>query len=279
MSIIIANAGHKVVATIAERDGLVKRFDGMRAYVKDATADVVLGGGAAEYIWDGAAERWTITWAERKADLKFVTETKTIVGTAVTADYPINDNAVWGAYVMNNQDIILGDVFPSVSGSTIDLGTNEFEGETLIFTYAHGSMSTEMQDIWESKASKDYVDARFEELGLKEDETGKIHKNIEVDTTSFSVKETEDEEDLNLQTQQVFVLDGIKNRVMAFDNQPGEGKAMTIVIKFKGKGGTITWPAGVLWHNDEEPELADTYTLVVLMWDGEEWIGNVGMKR
>ena len=52
-----------------------------------------------------------------------------------------------------------------------------------------------------------------------------------------------------------------------------------MVIKFKGKGGTITWPPGILWADDKVPVLSDTFTVVVLLWDGEEWVGSTGLKR
>lgn len=45
----------KVVATIAERDAITEKFEGLHVLVKDATADPSVQAGAATYIFDGTA--------------------------------------------------------------------------------------------------------------------------------------------------------------------------------------------------------------------------------
>lgn len=50
-----ANASTHVVATIAARDALTPTQEGERAFVRDASGDSTVTGGAAEYIWDGSA--------------------------------------------------------------------------------------------------------------------------------------------------------------------------------------------------------------------------------
>jgi|GEM_PF-7056896 len=50
-----ANASTHVAATIAARDVLTPTQEGERAFVRNASGDSTVTGGAAEYIWDGSA--------------------------------------------------------------------------------------------------------------------------------------------------------------------------------------------------------------------------------
>lgn len=53
-------------------------------------------------------------------------------------------------------------------------------------------------------------------------------------------------------------------------------RAITAVIKIKGKAGNLSWPGTIVWNNSTAPILGTTSTIVVLYWDGTEMIGIQG---
>lgn len=154
MAIIVANDGSRYVDTIAERDAIptAQRFMGMRVLVKDATADPVFGGGQVQYIWDKSVLAWSPMWADKKPELNFATEEKTIVAGKVTADNVIKDNLVWSARVVDLQGVILGDAQVTIEGKDLTLNTQDYNGMLLHYTYAYGEMTTELLGIWGEKA-------------------------------------------------------------------------------------------------------------------------------
>lgn len=148
MAILIANTGNKTVQTIANRNALEKKHDGMQVTVLDAIADVNVGIGSAGYQWDEAGLRWVLIWKGSKDELTFRSEAKVLSGGKVTADQYPQNSLVWGATVRDNTGLILRDVEPSVSLKVIDIGTTQFDGETLHYTYAHGSIVANASPIY-----------------------------------------------------------------------------------------------------------------------------------
>jgi len=140
MSKLIFNTGNTRVGTIAERDAIVKRFDGMQVSVTDATGDSLLGGGMARYEWIALESRWALVWSDIKKTVAFISEQLTIENGAVTAShYPINAT-VWGALVFDADGVIIADVKPIVVGNVINIGSNDFDGEKLYCSYAYSEM-------------------------------------------------------------------------------------------------------------------------------------------
>lgn len=169
MSILIANDGSRVVDTIASRDAIPKRFSGMEVTVRDATADPEFGGGTVTYRWDSQGSRWLPVWSELRPDLSFTTEEKPIVDGQVVADHPPKDQKVWSAFVIHAETgEVLADAVPTVSSQTLQLGGSQFDGHRLRFTYAYGSMSTQLAQIWSQKADIHYVDQKIAELEIPE---------------------------------------------------------------------------------------------------------------
>lgn len=308
MAILIANNGNRVVETIAERDAIVRRYSSLSVTVKDATADVRFGGGLVAYVWDTVSEDWLPTYSSVKPDLKFSTEEKAIVDGSVTTDYVVKDGEVWGAKIIDSDGLIVADAHIKAIGDTITLTGGPWDNHKLHFTYAHGTMTTELYDIWKTKASTDspeftgvpkvptavegtedqqvanteFVAKALKSVGFEKQADGEGWKNnVKTDTYTVTVEPPSAVSggEIDLDSQQVVVFNGTINQNITLTNPPGADRAMTMVIKFKGKGGTITWPPGILWAEDKVPVLSDTFTVVVLLWDGEEWIGSTGLKR
>lgn len=153
MAIIITNDGDKVVDTIADRNALTKKFDGMQVTVKDATADIEVGGGMAVYQWFADETRWSLVSSDNKASVNFATESKTISGGKVTADFIPLSNNIWGAKIIDSvSGVIMGDVQPTVVDAEIDLGTTDYDGQKLSFSYAYGSFAVQLSQVMAGKA-------------------------------------------------------------------------------------------------------------------------------
>lgn len=82
---------------------------------------------------------------------------------------------------------------------------------------------------------------------------------------------------LDLNVAQVFVVDGTASRTLTFNNLPGAGRSMTVVVRVNGTGGTITWPVpggtAITWDDGSAPKLGSTRTIVTLFFDGTTWNG------
>lgn len=155
MTIIVNNDGSKTVNTITDRNALPRKFSGMKVTVRDATGDPEFGGGSAQYFWDSVSVVWVPIWSSLNPTIKFATEEKVVTGGQVTADNVIKDDKVWQARLVNVNGTIMGDVKPTVSGNSLDLGTTDHDGLTLQFTYAYGDMTAQMAELWFQKPDKD----------------------------------------------------------------------------------------------------------------------------
>lgn len=63
MAIITKHDGDTTVATIAVRNAIPKKFDGMQVMVLDASGDASLGAGQALYQYSSALSSWVLLWA------------------------------------------------------------------------------------------------------------------------------------------------------------------------------------------------------------------------
>jgi hypothetical protein len=154
MGILVANDGSRIVNTVNDRNEITKRFPGMKVTVNDATGDPEFGGGVVQYQWDAIGNRWAPVWSDRKPELKFATEEKVIANGQVTADNPVKDQKVWSALIINSvTGEVMGDVVPSINANVISVGSLDYEGHKLRYTYAFGNMTQYMTDIWNQKAN------------------------------------------------------------------------------------------------------------------------------
>ncbi|MEE1914996.1 hypothetical protein V0R52_01180 [Pseudomonas asiatica] len=80
---------------------------------------------------------------------------------------------------------------------------------------------------------------------------------------------------LDMATAQVFQVDARTPRALAISNAPSATRAMTAIINITGAS-TITWPPGIKWDAGRLPLLGPLWTVVVLLWVGNGWVGKVG---
>lgn len=80
---------------------------------------------------------------------------------------------------------------------------------------------------------------------------------------------------LDMATAQVFQVDARTPRALAISNAPSATRAMTAIINITGAA-TITWPTGIKWDAGRLPLLGPLWTVVVLLWVGNGWVGKVG---
>lgn len=141
MAILIANDGDKTVNTIAERDAIEKKFNGMQVTVVDAIADILVGMGTAGYIWSSSKNRWQLFWKESKDDLLFVTESHFLINGEITLDNIPQSNLVWDCSIVDANGVTLIDVSsPNVTNTTVNIGSLDYDGNVLLTTYAYGKI-------------------------------------------------------------------------------------------------------------------------------------------
>jgi hypothetical protein len=174
MAITIFNDGDITVATIAERNTIPKKFEGMQVTVLDATADATLGSGRACYQWDSTNSSWGLVWSDAYSTLQFSTENKVISNGQVTADNIPADGKVWQCRIIDPVDnVIVGDTRPTVSLGVLDLGTLDYDGKELEFTYAYGSISSQLQVLFDQFQQQ--LDLNSTNVGIYSDFTSSFN--------------------------------------------------------------------------------------------------------
>jgi hypothetical protein len=231
MSIIISNDGDKIVNTIAERDAIPvnRRFPGMMVTVKDAIGDPQTGGGFAKYEWfaDGTNPRWILGQIDNKINLKFVTESKVIQNGTVLADNIPVDGTVWQVRIIDSvTGVILRDAKVTIDLYTLDIGTLDYDGQILEYTYGYGSFTAQLDSIiYELKDKATTITNPV--IDLKE---AALFKFDVTQNTTFSVVNVE-------------VAPIVDSFILELNN---------------GGAFTVTWPANVEWDSGVAPALTTT---------------------
>ena len=139
MAIIIANDGDRVVATIADRNAIAKKFDGMQVTVQDAIADVIAGEGEALYQWSASKSKWILIGKENIDSLEFTSESGVLVNGKVTATEHPQSGLVWDCYVIGQDGSVVADITaPSILNNEINIGTLAYDGLTIHYSYGFG---------------------------------------------------------------------------------------------------------------------------------------------
>jgi hypothetical protein len=137
----------KTVQTIADRNALGKRIDGMTVVVLDAIADVDAGSGKAIYRWDNSDSTWILVSKSTNETISFETEELLITNGQVAISHYPTDNKIWGIKVVNSSDTIIADLrleTLTVSNGIINLNTALYNGSKLRFTYAYGTITQQI---------------------------------------------------------------------------------------------------------------------------------------
>ena len=153
-----------------------------------------------------------------------------------------------------------------------DLASTRVFGKLTVMHYvdAKAGVKVDGSDVWHpgnfnpaAKADKTYVD---QQLGDKREVTDTAFPRYDLACVSTTAT-------LNLATSNIFRVAASTPRTLSFSNAPGADRAMTVVITITGNS-AVTWPSGITWvDGDAAPELGDTETEVVLLWNGIKWTG------
>lgn len=143
------------VNTIADRNAITKRPEHLVVHVDDAIADVDAGAGPAVYRWTEAdGGKWILISAGAEKTINF--ETKELLiqnGQVVAPNIPLN-NFIWDIQVLDGNMAI---AYPRIEDLNISVGDikglDDFNGYKLRFTYAYGSITTQLQEAIDVKST------------------------------------------------------------------------------------------------------------------------------
>src|SRR5574344_317905 len=136
----------RTVNTIADRNEIQHKIDGMTVVVLDAIADINAGASKAVYRWDASDNPWIMITKQGIDTMNFITEELVIVnGVVELSNIPVN-NEIWNAVIINN-DSIMADL--STRDVIIERGEiknipEQFNGYKLRFTYAYGTLAQQV---------------------------------------------------------------------------------------------------------------------------------------
>ena len=129
-----------------------------------------------------------------------------------------------------------------------------------------------------SKDGKQYARV-FESAG-----SAPIWKEIVAPTFDrYTVKLVSAVSELDLSVAQTFSFNASVARTITFKagTVPAADRSMVVVMIINGAG-SLTWPTNITWHQNTQPVLGATTTIVTLVWDGigigngGRWIGSAG---
>ena len=148
MAIIRHTNFDMTVENIAERNAITARVDGMMVVVIDAIADADAGAGKAIYRWDATDNNWIMVSKGSVQTVSFATEELIIANGQVSpANIPLNNN-IWDISIVENDIIKFQPKVEALSISPTVIGNlSLYNGKKLRFTYAYGTITTQMQSI------------------------------------------------------------------------------------------------------------------------------------
>lgn len=155
MAIIKQRGLQARVATITDRNNIVKRPEHLVVHVDDAIADPLAGIGPAIYKWTNASGgKWILLSAGAEKTISFETKELVIVnGTVATPNIPL-DNFIWDIQIINGDTAV---AYPRVGDMNINIGIitglDTYNGMKIRFTYAYGSMTAQLHTALDSKAT------------------------------------------------------------------------------------------------------------------------------
>jgi hypothetical protein len=145
------------VNTIANRNTIQYKQNGMTVEVLDATDDVDVSKGSAVYRYSLSSNTWTLISKEFNETLKAINNIPVLVenGKAILQEIPI-DNVITDVWIMNDAGDSYGKVDPdniTVIGKEVTQ-LDEYNGYYLRCSYNYGSVTPQLQSEFDNINSK-----------------------------------------------------------------------------------------------------------------------------
>jgi hypothetical protein len=134
----------KVVETLAQRDAITMRPDGLQVQVNDTAGDPAAENSPAVYRWVKKLNKWILAWKSAKTPLAFISGEAIIANDQVVVADPPGSGVVWDTFVTSlDKKTIIAEVEVTVSDRTITLHTDtagQFDGQRFTYKYATGDV-------------------------------------------------------------------------------------------------------------------------------------------
>lgn len=143
------------VATISDRNNITKKPEHLVVHVDDAIADPLAGVGPAIYKWtEASGGKWLLLTSGAEKTISFETKELVITNGVVSApNLPLN-NFIWDIQLLQNDVVI---AYPRIEDLNINLGLisglDAYNGGKLRFTYAYGSIASQLQTALDTKSN------------------------------------------------------------------------------------------------------------------------------
>ena len=154
MAIVVHSTADVTVNTISDRNSIVYKRDNMTVTVIDAIADVDAGQGVATYRWNTTLSSWILISKSTTETISFATEEIVIVnGAVMAANIPVDD-IVWDIMVVHESSIKAELTLNSLTVSLGNIsGLSEYNGSALRFSYAYGSITQQLNAVFNTKSN------------------------------------------------------------------------------------------------------------------------------
>lgn len=159
MAVVQHKSADKTVATIPARNAISPRPDHMTVVVLDALGDPQVLGGRAIYKWSETTTAWLLLAKDNIDTLQFTSEAKTISTDCVAASNIPANGVIWDVFVLlDDASKTIAQVEWAVSAADITILPDmpgQFDGKTLYYTYAYGTVTQQIKVLLDQKADSD----------------------------------------------------------------------------------------------------------------------------
>ena len=151
------------VSNISERNSLKRKVDGMTVLVADAIADIDAGPGKAVYRYDAADNSFVLVAKSSERTMEFSTEEVVISNGEVQASNIPANNLIWGVSVIGG-NVVKVNLRPEDLNIVLGKiqGLSDYNGMSLRFSYAYGSLTSQLNAMFDLKADASEVQTMFD---------------------------------------------------------------------------------------------------------------------
>lgn len=147
MAVVLHRQPQVTVSTIADRNAITKRPNGLVVVVEDTTGDVNTLGGVGSYKWVESLQEWLLLSKSGNDTMTFETEELLIVNGMVTTSGVITGSKIWDISILNGDVAV---AFPRVEDLVITSNTianlRDFDGYKIRFTYGVSTVSQTLEN-------------------------------------------------------------------------------------------------------------------------------------